>query len=136
MGPKNLNLNSKRVLILEDDELSGRLLQAILVKEGMDVLLYHQGEHALSQLVNNELNIDLVITDIIMPVMGGFDFIEQLKKVDRQKPFMVITSLKDKNTMNKATSEGAADYILKPFKSSDVLLRVRKFFEQQEKQSA
>jgi len=136
MSANNFNPKSKCILILEDDELSGRLLQAILVKEGFKVLLCNQGSDALEYLRNDEIEVNLIITDIIMPVMGGFDFLDNLKNESKSKPFMVITSLKDKSTMDKATERGAVDYILKPFKTSDVLMRLRKFFDKNEIMSA
>lgn len=63
-----------------------------------------------------------------MPVVGGFDFITSLKKDSKQIYFMVVTSLRDKATQEKAKSVGASDYIIKPFKSSDVLNRLDRFF--------
>ncbi len=136
MSAKNFDPKSKCILILEDDELSGRLLQAILVKEGFRVIICNQGSEAIEQLSLKGSEIDLIITDLIMPVMDGFDFIDHLKKEDRHKPFMIITSLKDKSTMEKAKQKGSIDYILKPFKTSDVLIRLRKFFEKEESLSA
>jgi sigma-B regulation protein RsbU (phosphoserine phosphatase) len=129
MSANHFDPKTKCILILEDDELSGRLLQAILVKEGFQVLTCSQGSEALELLQQPKTHVDLIITDIIMPVMGGFDFLDHLKNESKSKPFMVITSLKDKSTMDKAKDRGVVDYILKPFKTSDVLSRLRRFFD-------
>lgn len=129
MSANHFDPKTKCILILEDDELSGRLLQAILIKEGFQVLTCSQGTEAVELLQNPQTHVDLIVTDIIMPVMGGFDFIDHLRNENKSKPFMVITSLKDKSTMDKAKDRGAVDYILKPFKTSDVLSRLRRFFE-------
>ncbi len=118
----------KTILIVEDDELSGRLLQSIFVKGGYKVEVCVQGSDAIQRLENPASQIDLILTDIMMPVMGGFDFITHIKKNGSPKHFMVITSLKDKATMEKAKSLGAIDYITKPYKSSDIITRVNQFF--------
>lgn len=118
----------KKILIVEDDDLSGRLLQSILVKGGYKVEVCIQGSDAIQRLEGNASAFDLILTDIMMPLMGGFDFISHLKKMGQGENFMVITSLKDKATMEKAKSLGASDYITKPYKSSDVIARINQFF--------
>lgn len=118
----------KNILIVEDDELSGRLLQSILIKGGYKVEVCVQGSDAIQRLESSSVQVDLILTDIMMPLMGGFDFIAHIKKNGASTHFMVITSLKDKATMEKAKTMGAVDYITKPYKSSDVITRVNQFF--------
>ncbi len=122
----------KRILILEDDELIGRLLQAIIVNGGYEVVVFLNVNDALQYLNEGQQTIDLIITDLLLPMVGGFDFIEKLKKFSEPKQFMVVTSMRDKNTREKVKAAGAVDFILKPFKSSDVLERLDQFFKNSE----
>lgn len=129
MKRRSGDFNGKRILILEDDELIGRLLQAIIINGGYEVVVFLTVKDALQYLNESQQKIDLIITDLLLPMVGGFDFIEKLKKFNEPKQFMVVTSMRDKNTRDKVNAAGAVDFILKPFKSSDVLERLDQFFK-------
>lgn len=122
------DFNGKQILILEDDELIGRLLQAILVNGGYEVIVFLNVQEALQYLHKEQSKIDLIITDLLLPMVGGFEFIDQLKKLTKKIDFMVVTSMRDLSTREKVKAAGAVDFILKPFRSSDVLDRLDSYF--------
>lgn len=120
--------NTKKILVVEDNELSGRLLVSILTKAGYDAELCYQGSDAIDKIESSGVKYDLILTDLLMPQMGGFDFIARLLKLGAVKNFMIVSCMRDKQSMAKAKDLGACDYITKPFRSSDVLDRLTQFF--------
>lgn len=118
----------KTILVVEDDELSGRLLKSILVKGGYRVEICQEGNSAIHFLEENHRDIDLILTDILMPLVGGFDLIEHFRNRGARNHFMVITSLRDQATLERARQLGVSDFITKPYKSSEVISRINQFF--------
>ena len=102
------------ILIAEDDPVSRRLLEATLRKWGYDVLSAHDGEDAAAQMTGHRP--DLVITDIIMPRMNGYDLCRHIRGQEHLKdvPIILLTSLSDPNDVLKALQCGADAFITKP----------------------
>lgn len=121
--------STKKILVVEDNELSGRLLVSILTKAGYQAELCYQGSDAIDKIETSGVKYDLILTDLLMPQMGGFDFIGRLVKLGAVKNFMVVSCMRDKQSMDKARDLGASAYITKPFRSSDVLDRLSQFFD-------
>ncbi|MEY4615164.1 MAG: hypothetical protein RJB66_124 [Pseudomonadota bacterium] len=123
----------RKILVVDDNELSGRLLLSILVKAGYDVELCHRGSDAIEKIENAKIKYDLILTDVLMPLMGGFDFIGRVKKMGGLSAFMVVSCMRDHETMVKAKSLGASDYITKPFKKDDIIEKLESFFNRSDK---
>ena len=101
------------ILIAEDDPVSRRLLEATLRKWGYDVLSAHDGEDAAAQMTGHRP--DLVITDIIMPRMNGYDLCRHIRGQEHLKdvPIILLTSLADPNDVLKALQCGADAFRLR-----------------------
>ena len=117
------NKEEKTVLILEDDALNGRLIKSILDKTGFVTKLFGEGALALDEIAKN-CEIQIVLLDIIMPNMDGFEFVKKMRLIRKSLPFIVVTSVKDSTSIQKMNELGAVDFIYKPFKSSDLVSRV------------
>lgn len=116
-------LEEQKILIVEDEPVSRKVLQYLL-KPLMTVLATN-GAEALT-VIERE-NIDLVLLDIHMPIMGGFEVIERLKNNDKTKdiPIIVITVNHSTEDEIRALDLGAVDFITKPFNSVILQKRVR-----------
>ncbi|MDN5360845.1 MAG: hypothetical protein PWQ84_1908 [Thermotogaceae bacterium] len=114
-----------RILIV-DDERSNRKLLSELLSEEFDVVLAKNGSQVF-QLLNGEQVIDLVLLDIMLPDMDGYEIIKRMKNNDNQKdiPVIFITVLDSAENEEKAFQLGAVDFITKPFHPSIVKLRVK-----------
>jgi diguanylate cyclase (GGDEF)-like protein len=114
-----------RILIV-DDERSNRKLLSELLSEEFDVVLAKNGSQVF-QLLNGEQVIDLVLLDIMLPDMDGYEIIKRMKNNDNQKdiPVIFITVLDSAEDEEKAFQLGAVDFITKPFHPSIVKLRVK-----------
>jgi CheY-like chemotaxis protein len=113
-------------ILIVDDELIGRqLLEAILVREGYDLSMATNGNEVLAQC---SLNIpDLILLDVMMPEMNGYETIAELKKnkLTNSVPIILVTALDDRDSRIKGLEAGAIDFITKPFDRVELLAKVR-----------
>ena len=116
------------LLIVDDDPLNLMELYHILRME-YNILTAVNGLSVLEKA--NEFMPDLILLDIIMPGMNGFEVITELKKTESTKsiPVIFITGLSDKNDEKEGMALGAADYICKPFAAETVKTKVREQIE-------
>lgn len=111
-----------RILVAEDDrDLNGTLVSALL-REGYEAEGVADGEKALEAL--SEKKFDMLITDIMMPVMDGFALAERVRETDKQLPVLFLTALDDKASKQRGYRLGIDDYVAKPFDMDLLMLRV------------
>lgn len=115
------------ILVVEDDSHLCGMIQMLFEGEGYQVSTAGNGQEALDFIQRQKNPPDLIISDVMMPVMDGFRFCETLRKEDRFKkiPFIFLTSLSQWDKRLKAYNVGADDYLLKPFNTEELLLRVK-----------
>lgn len=113
-----------RILLVEDDPLTVRLLCHYLKDEKVEVIPVAGAEEALEKMGTVEP--DLVLLDIILPGLDGFQFLEQLRKQGRpvKAPVIVISSISGEKEMLRAMELGAVDFITKPFAPRIVTAKV------------
>ena len=114
------------ILICDDDPVILRLLQVNLELEGYDVLLAHDGAEAV-QIAGAE-HPDLVILDIMMPKMNGYEACQAIKADDSTKeiPVFFLSAKAQASDIELGKSYGVADYITKPFDPNDLLEAVER----------
>jgi DNA-binding NtrC family response regulator len=118
-----------RILIVDDEEVLRDVLDAVLRREGFEVVMAASGEEALSILDADEY-IDLVILDIMLPGISGIDTLRALRISNPSLPVIVITAFSSIDGAIEAMKFGAFHYIPKPFKNEEVVLTVNKALEQ------
>jgi two-component system response regulator AtoC len=116
-----------RILVVDDEYLIRWTLQQNLEKEGYEVLLAETGEEALDKV--KEEAPDLVLLDIKLPGMDGYEVLEKALKVDQSIIPIMITAFEDVEKVVKAIRLGAFDYITKPFDFGKVRLSIQKALE-------
>lgn len=116
---------SKKILIVDDEEGVRESLKLIL-GEQYDLILTEDGTQALDCL-KNAPDIGLVLMDIKMPKMNGLEVLAEMKKEYPKLSVILITGYKSVETAAEAVKLGACGYIVKPFKSDEILKAVRKF---------
>ncbi|HEX9161772.1 MAG TPA: sigma-54 dependent transcriptional regulator [Thermoanaerobaculia bacterium] len=117
-----------RILIVDDEEVLRDVLEAVLRREGFDVVLAASGEEGLNVLDNDE--VDLVILDIMLPGISGIDTLRAIRIANPNLPVIVITAFSSIDGAIEAMKHGAFHYIPKPFKNEEVVLTVNKALEQ------
>lgn len=115
----------QKILIIEDLDVMRNVLTTNIRRAGYVPITAKNGEEGLD--IAKEKVPDLVITDLMMPVMDGFKFIELFKKNENFKniPIIVLTAKEDKEDVLKAIRLGANEYLVKPFKPKELLKRVK-----------
>ena len=117
----------KKILLVDDDELLLESIKTALEKKGYEVLTAENGEIALE--VYNNYPVNLVITDIRMPVMDGVELIKNLLLFEN-KPIIIAQSVQtDMKLIIELMQNGVYDYLLKPFNFPELVLRVDKAYE-------
>lgn len=113
-----------RILIVDDEEKIRHILSIMLKIKGHLALEAADGRQALKVL--DKEPVDVVITDLRMPEMDGFELLEEIKKSETPIPVIVITAFATIESAVEAMKKGAVDYITKPFEENQILLAVEK----------
>lgn len=132
IAPNTISLENEPplVLVVEDDRTTRMLLRRAMEKEGYRVAEATDGEQALADY--NHLQPDIVLLDAVMPVMDGFTCCRHLQSLpggDRT-PLLIITSLDDPESVDRAFEVGASDYVTKPIHWAVLRQRVRRLIQQ------
>ena len=115
-----------KILIADDEEHLGYLVKFKLEKEGFDVIWKKNGRQALEAV--REERPDLVILDVMMPGLTGFEVLEAIKADPELKdtPVIMLTASGQEADTVKGIDMGAADYIVKPFRPAELVARIRR----------
>ncbi|WP_319406930.1 sigma-54 dependent transcriptional regulator [uncultured Desulfosarcina sp.] len=112
------------ILIVDDEKNYTLILSAILEDEGFETLTANSGPEALETL--SQSDVDLVVTDMKMPIMDGIDLLENIKEKDADLPVIMMTAHGTVEKAVEAMQKGAYNYILKPFDNERLVLYVNK----------
>jgi two-component system chemotaxis response regulator CheY len=114
------------ILTVDDSRTMRDMLRMALVKAGFNVVAAVDGEHGLEVL--SESGADVIITDINMPKLDGFGFIERVRQTEahRATPILVLTTESDPDKKDRARRAGATGWIVKPFNPDKLIEAVRK----------
>ena len=120
-----------KILVCEDEEMLLTSLEFRLRKQGFDVIRATDGQEAKDK-VQSEMP-DLIIADIMMPNVSGLELTTFIRKEMKSKvPIIMISALGNDDTVLEAFQLGANDFISKPFKPVELVLRIKKIFQEQQ----
>jgi DNA-binding response OmpR family regulator len=111
------------ILVVDDNKGVLEFLLLLLSKHGLSAIGTSSGSQCLD-IVNNQ-NVDLVILDVMMPVMDGLEVCRQLKRVKAAMPIILLTARDDMMTRAAAMDLGVSEFVAKPVNNQDLLNRVR-----------
>ena len=113
---------SSCILVVDDDVALAEMIGIVLENEGYSVVFCSDGSQALSQF--QEHNPDLVLLDVMLPGMDGFDVCRAIRRVS-DAPIVMLTARSDTSDVVTGLEAGADDYVPKPFKPKELVARVR-----------
>ena len=125
---------SKRILIVEDEKNIVDILTFNLNREGYETLEAYDGAAGLQLAL--EQNPDLILLDLMLPKMNGFDVCRNLRKENRSTPVIMLTAREEETDKVLGLELGADDYITKPFSMRELLARVKANIRRNEMVSA
>lgn len=111
-----------KILIAEDDKELRQLFSHVLMKNGYTVRGVSNGKEALDAIDNDYY--DLIISDIMMPIMDGYEFVNQFRDAGNTTPVMMITAKDAFDDMRMGFLSGTDDYMVKPINVNEMVLRV------------
>ena len=119
-----------RVLVVDDEESVRNLLQRTLEGAAYDVVTAADGQEALDKM--SELEIEVVLLDIKMPVMSGIEVLKQLTAYYPDTCVIMVTAVGNAQTAVETMKLGAYDYVIKPFNPADMVLTVQRAVEKRD----
>jgi len=123
----SLLLKGKHFLVVEDNEVNQKLISYVLKKVGGSVDIAHNGRMAIDLLENKTVKYDLIIMDIQMPVMDGYEATEYIRTVlQLRTPIIAMTATALKGDQERAEQVGMNEFMLKPFDFNDLYKRLVK----------
>lgn len=111
-----------QILVVEDDASLRRLMSAALKQNGYQPFTANDGLEALDML--DKTNIDLIISDIMMPNMDGYELTRQLRRANYECPILMVTAKESFEDKQQGFSAGTDDYMVKPIDINEMILRV------------
>lgn len=114
-----------KLLVVDDVQTNVLLLKALLSKDGYGILVANNGQEAL-EVIRNE-NPDLILLDVMMPGMDGFEVAERLKSEEYrcEIPIIFLTALDDTQSIVNGFKLGVGDFISKPFRKEELMVRIK-----------
>ena len=112
-----------KILIVEDEIKTGDYLRQGLTEAGFTVDLTRDGADGLHQAISEDY--DLIILDVMLPKLNGWQVLEMLRKADKETPVLFLTARDEVGDRVKGLELGADDYLVKPFAFSELLARIR-----------
>lgn len=116
-------MKKKKILIIEDESNIRELLRDNLEYEGFLILESENGEQGLEIAIKEKP--DLIILDLMLPKMHGFDFLKIFRKNDKITPIIIVSAKSEEIDKIKGLDLGADDYITKPFQIRELLSRIK-----------
>ena len=114
-----------RILVVEDEQHLAEGLRFNLEDEGYQVRLVETGEAALELLLGGSAGFDLIVLDVMLPRMSGFEVVSDLRRAGQFVPTLILTARGHPDDVLQGFAAGADDYLTKPFELSILIARIR-----------
>ncbi|MFA6285312.1 MAG: response regulator [Parcubacteria group bacterium] len=124
-------MDKKKILIVEDDNFVAEVYLAKLSEMGYETALAQNGEEGLVELKKGK--VDLILLDILMPIMSGIEMLEEVKKHEEWKdiPVILLTNIGEKESIQKVREMGVKNYLIKShFTPAEVIEKVESVFSE------
>ncbi|MFW6134412.1 MAG: response regulator [Elusimicrobiota bacterium] len=126
-------MENKKILVVDDEPDILKFVRILLEKNGYSVITAKEGSYAMEKIILEKP--DLILLDIEMPEMGGFEVLERIKEnpATQRIPTIMLTGRSDTSTFEKAVDKKADRYISKPFKGKFLLEKVSQVLNEYER---
>lgn len=112
-----------KIMVVEDDKNAGRLMKTVLEQNGYSVVLASDGQDALD--VMDRVKIDLIILDLMLPVMNGYEFLDTIRSQGCDVPVMIVTAKQLPVERKIGFRLGTDDFMVKPVDEEELVLRIK-----------
>ena len=123
--------NNLKILITDDDVISGKLVNRIVLRISRQIISVNSGREAIETCRNNP-DIDLILMDISMPQIDGYEVTRQIRQFNQKVIIIAQTAKASAKDINDALEAGCNDHIPKPINGKDLLQVIQKYFDEPE----
>lgn len=113
-----------KILIAEDDQSISRLIAYKFEKENYKIKVIEEGDKVLEEIKSD--NYDALVLDLMLPVLDGMQILKKIREEDIKIPVLVLSAKSQEEDILQGLNAGAADYLTKPFRPDELLLRLKK----------
>lgn len=121
-----------KILVVEDEIRLARFVELELLHEGYEVITVHDGREGYDLIMDRAA--DLVVLDVMLPSMSGFEVLKKIRKAERDVPVIMLTAKGEISDKVNGLDLGADDYMTKPFAIEELLARIRKSLARADKE--
>lgn len=114
---------SEKILLVEDDITLSMIISDTLQRNGFEVVTASDGKEGLQRFVRQKA--DLIIADVMMPHMDGFEMGRKIRQIDRQVPLLFLTAKSEIDDIVEGFELGGNDYLKKPFRMLELIVRIK-----------
>lgn len=123
-------MDNKKILIVEDNPMNQFLTQKILEKNNFNIFIAENGQVACEEIKNNTGQYSIILMDLMMPVMNGYDASIYIRKtLNSNIPIIAVTADVTSNVQEKCFEAGMNDYISKPYNSVELVNKIKKHLD-------
>jgi CheY-like chemotaxis protein len=117
----------KKILIVDDEQLTRAVLQHNVILAGYDVIVASNGREAMQKI--QEVTPDLIVVDLVMPDMNGFEMLRRIRSNEQttKTPVIVVSALQSQTDIEEAKASGADIYLTKPIKPEEFIKQVKQY---------
>lgn len=123
------NLKNRNIVVVEDDVSNFRYFETVLKKTQANVHWIKNGRDAINYCTDPSNNIDLIIMDILIPLITGIDATREIKKVLKNLPVIAVTAYVSQDIQEKCFLVGCDDFLYKPLLPKQLVNSIKHFFE-------
>jgi DNA-binding response OmpR family regulator len=125
----NLDFTGKSIVIVEDDLPSNKYYEILLQNSGADIKIFKTGKEFVDYLNQENINIDIVFMDFLIPLINGIDCIRIFRKERRNVPVIMLTSYSSEHVKTEAYIAGCNEYVLKPIYPEKIYFLLEKYLK-------
>lgn len=116
--------NKEEILIAEDDEPISKLISYKLKKEDLETSVVTEGDQVIPELKSGDY--EALIMELMLPVLDGMSILNRIKEQDLEIPVLILSAKSQEKDIIKALNQGADEYITKPFRPDELMLRLKR----------
>lgn len=125
----DLQLEGKKILIIEDDLPSIKYYETLLKNSGADISIFHNGKEFVDYINQKKEKIDLVFLDFLIPLINGIECLRIFRKTWKDVPVLMLTAYSSEQSKTEAYLAGCNEYVLKPIYPEKIFFLIEKYLK-------
>jgi len=125
----DLQLEGKKILIVEDDLPSIKYYETLLKNSGADISIFHNGKEFIDYINQKKEKIDLVFLDFLIPLINGIECLRIFRKIWKDVPVLMLTAYSSEQSKTEAYLAGCNEYVLKPIYPEKIFFLIEKYLK-------